>query len=192
MKCLTIRGYARHRGVSHSAVRRAIKDGRISKQPDGTIDATRADRQWELRTDPTKPLNSVTGEPKHRRQAGAPPSPMGSHGAGNEGGNEASDRVPSNYAAARAVRETYLARLSKLEYERASGKLVDVDEVRAAVFQKARTTRDGMMAIPSRVAPILAALTDPAKIHDVLLEEIRRVCFELSRPPVIKGAEKGD
>jgi hypothetical protein len=117
---------------------------------------------------------------------------MGSHGAGNEGGNEASDRVPSNYAAARAVRETYLARLSKLEYERASGKLVDVDEVRAAVFQKARTTRDGMMAIPSRVAPILAALTDPAKIHDVLLEEIRRVCFELSRPLAVKGVEKGD
>jgi hypothetical protein len=192
MKRLTIRAYARHRGVSHSAVRRAIKDGRISQQPDGSIDATQADRQWALRTDPTKPLNSVTGEPKHRRRPGAPPSPMGSQGAGNEGGNGASDRLPSNYASARAVRETYLARLSKLEYERAAGKLVDADEVRAAVFLKARSARDLIMTIPGRVAPILAALTDPAEIHDVLLKEIRRVCQELSRPLAVKGEEKRD
>ena len=37
-KGLTITAYARHRGVSHVAVIKAIKAGRIEKEPDGTID----------------------------------------------------------------------------------------------------------------------------------------------------------
>ena len=35
---LSIRAYARHRGVSHVAVKKAIDTGRISQLPDGTID----------------------------------------------------------------------------------------------------------------------------------------------------------
>ena len=34
---LSIRTYARHRGVSHVAVKKAIDTGRISQLPDGTI-----------------------------------------------------------------------------------------------------------------------------------------------------------
>ena len=32
---LSIRAYAQHRGVSHTAVAKAIKAGRIGKEPDG-------------------------------------------------------------------------------------------------------------------------------------------------------------
>jgi hypothetical protein len=44
---LSIRAYARHRGVSDTAVHKAIRAGRITPGPDGTIDADRADREWE-------------------------------------------------------------------------------------------------------------------------------------------------
>jgi hypothetical protein len=40
---LSIRAYAQHRGVSHTAVAKAIKAGRISKEADGTIDPAKAD-----------------------------------------------------------------------------------------------------------------------------------------------------
>ena len=42
---LSIRAYARHRGVSHVAVKKAIDTGRISQLPDGTIDPVVADAQ---------------------------------------------------------------------------------------------------------------------------------------------------
>lgn len=35
---LSIRAYAAHRGVSHTSVRKAIASGRLSSEPDGTID----------------------------------------------------------------------------------------------------------------------------------------------------------
>jgi hypothetical protein len=47
---LTLRGYARHRGCSHEAVRRAIAAGRIEAGKDGRIDPATADKQWRERT----------------------------------------------------------------------------------------------------------------------------------------------
>ena len=47
MARLTIRGYARHRGVSHTAVRKALAAGRITAGPDGSIDPVLADQEWQ-------------------------------------------------------------------------------------------------------------------------------------------------
>jgi hypothetical protein len=47
---LSIRAYARQRGVSHVAVLRAVKQGRVTLEPDGTIDAAKADASWERST----------------------------------------------------------------------------------------------------------------------------------------------
>ena len=40
---ISIRAYGRHRGVSDAAVRKAIKAGRITPEPDGSIDPDKAD-----------------------------------------------------------------------------------------------------------------------------------------------------
>lgn len=50
MQRLSIRAYARHRGVSNTAVHQAIKTGRISQESDGRIDPDKADEQWERNT----------------------------------------------------------------------------------------------------------------------------------------------
>lgn len=188
MPLMTVRAYARHRGITHPAVLRAIEDGRIRKRPDGKIDSAEADRLWELRTDPTKPLNSVTGNPHHRRAKGGPPMPMGARGSAGGGNDGANDRLLSSYAAARAIRESYQAKREKLAYERDVGKLVDADEVRAATFKAARSARDRMLGIPARLAPVLAAVSDPAEVQRLLEEAITQACAELvaGRP----GAQK--
>jgi hypothetical protein len=49
---LSIRAYARRRGVSHVAVLRAIKLGPLPLEGDGTIDPPKADASWERSTDP--------------------------------------------------------------------------------------------------------------------------------------------
>lgn len=49
---LSQRAYARRRGVSPEAVSKAVREGRISLAADGTIDAERADREWQANTHP--------------------------------------------------------------------------------------------------------------------------------------------
>ena len=119
------REYARRRGVSHMAVQRAIKSGRISTVDD-KIDPGRADREWEQNTDQSKPRNRVTGRPNHTRAAGAPSEPMVLADDSSGGGTGAA----AGYAKARAARELYQAQLVKLELDRKRGELVRADEVR--------------------------------------------------------------
>lgn len=40
----------RHRGVSHTAVQKAVQSGRISTLPDGCIDPALADQEWDRNT----------------------------------------------------------------------------------------------------------------------------------------------
>ncbi len=52
MPLLSIRAYGRHRGVSHPAVLKAIKAGRIHQNAEGLIDSDQADRDWAANTHP--------------------------------------------------------------------------------------------------------------------------------------------
>ena len=47
MPVLGLRAYARHRGVSLTAVQKAIHSGRIPTTADGKIDSDRADAEWK-------------------------------------------------------------------------------------------------------------------------------------------------
>lgn len=169
------REYARRRGVSHMAVQRAIKSGRISTVDD-KIDPGRADREWEQNTDQSKPRNRVTGRPNHTRAAGAPSEPMVLADDSSGGGTGAA----AGYAKARAARELYQAQLVKLELDRKRGELVRADEVRLGAFSMARKARDQLIALPDRLATILAATEDPSEVHRILADEVERICLELA------------
>ena len=168
------REYARRRGVSHTAVQRAIKSGRISTV-DGKIDPAQADREWQENTDQSKPRNRITGQPKRTRTPGAPTEPMAlSEDPPSDNG------TATGYAKARAAREVYQAQLVKLELDRKRGELVRADEVRLAAFGMARKARDQMTALPDRLATALAATQDPTEVHGILAEEIERICMEIA------------
>jgi hypothetical protein len=47
-----IREYGRHRNVSHVAVLKALRTGRINSAPDGLIDSDQADRDWAANMHP--------------------------------------------------------------------------------------------------------------------------------------------
>ena len=172
-KLISQREYARRRGISHVAVQRAVNSGRISTI-DGKIDPDLADREWRENTDQSKPRNRITGSPKHARVAGEPPEPMDFGDA--DGGNG----TASGYAKARAARELYQAQLAKIELDRQRGVLVRADEVRLGAFNMARKARDQLIALPERVAAILAATQDPAEVQRILEEEIERICQEIA------------
>jgi hypothetical protein len=191
---LTIRGYAKHRGVSHTAVRKAADTGRITVASDGTIDPAVADQEWAASTDLSKPRNSVTGVPMKRKAPGAPSDPFGSPGLEDGVASSPADggatRLASSYAASRAAREAYSARLTKLEFEQRSGKLVDADEVRAQIFALGRRLRDTLLCLPDRLAPVLAGETDAAVIHRLLTEELERGLAALSTAPPLNASAR--
>ena len=170
------REYARRRGISHVAVIRAINSGRISTV-DGKINPEQADREWRENTDQSKPRNRITGNPKHARIPDGPSEPMD---FGVPDDNHGGNGTATGYARARAAREVYQAQLAKMELDRQRGTLVRADEVKVGAFNMARKARDQLIAIPERVAAILAATQEPAEVQRILEEEIERVCQEIA------------
>ena len=165
---LSITAYARHRGVSHVAVLKAIKSGRIAKEPDGSIDPAKADVAWERNTNqaqkrkPQKPSVTSRRESEPEAQSETPVGPP----IVNSG--------PS-FAQSRAIKEAYNARLAKLSYEEKSGALVRTDSVKVAWFNTLRVLRDRALNLPDRLAPLLAAETDPKVVREMLDDELRTI-----------------
>jgi hypothetical protein len=194
MEPVSLRAYARHRGVSLRAVQKAIQAGRIEKTPAGKIDVQIADTQWDRRTAPRPLIAKQSDKPQDPQKQEAVPagSPSRHPAEPNHTPNAAADPrmdlprsdLPGtsgiDYSRARAVRETYLARMSKLDFEERSDKLVSRDEVEVAAFTKFRTFRDGMLNLPDRLAAILAAESDSAKVHEILATEIRKALAEFA------------
>jgi hypothetical protein len=77
--------------------------------------------------------------------------------------------------------EVERGKLLEIRARAESGKLIAADEVKIAAFRRARIVRDGMLNLPDRVAAVLAAETDVAKVHEVLSKEIRLILEEISR-----------
>ena len=181
---LSIRAYARHRGVSHVAVKKAIDTGRITPLPDGTIDPVAADAQWAANTTPTR--RSVTGEAREVpqapaavrdvpqasakvvREAAEPPTPALSTGG-------------TSLLQARTVNEVVKAQTNKVRLARLKGELVDRSQAVAHVFKLARAERDAWLNWPARISSQMAAGlgVDPHVLHVALDAAVRQQLQDL-------------
>ena len=80
--------------------------------------------------------------------------------------------IPS-YSQSRAVKEAYLARISRLQYEEMTGQLVRENGVKTEAFRRGRMVRDQILSVPDRLASILAAEDDAAEVCRLLEQELR-------------------
>jgi len=147
---LSIRAYARQRGVSHVAVLRAIKQGRVILEPDGTVDAAKADASWERSSDPArrKPVAEKL-RPVAEAAVGSVRETLKEQGL-PAGGNV-------TFVQARTAHEIAKAHLTRLRLQRMKGELVDRARATALVFRLAREERDTWINWPARVAALMAA-----------------------------------
>lgn len=134
---LSIRAYARHRGVSDTAVHKAIRAGRITPEPDGTLDPEKADAEWARNTE-GPPIGTRRGAAKAR-------------------GAEETGPGGTSLLQARTVNEVVKAQTNKVRLARLKGELVDRSQAVAHVFALARAERDAWLNWPARVAATLAA-----------------------------------
>jgi hypothetical protein len=176
---LSARAYAQRRGVSHTAVGKAIRTGRIALLPDGSIDPAAADRQWAANTDETKSSNSVSGSPRHRRDPAQPSAPAGADTPTSPAIADAGSG--SGYTKNRTAREGYTALLTKLKYEREAGESVKVGDVRQAAFADAKRLQGVARALPEQLSGELVGKSRE-EIYDVLDRWSLQLCEEMQIP----------
>lgn len=177
---LSIRAYARHRGVTDTAVHKAIRSGRIEALPDGTIDSDQADAQWARNTSAPK-----TGTQRPTVKVKVPE--VDGDSAGDRGGAGASGNTSSgggggtSLLQARTVNEVVKAQTNKVRLARLKGELIDRPQAIAHVFKLARSERDAWLNWPARVSAQMAAKLeiDAHTMHVALENAVREHLQEL-------------
>ncbi len=127
--------FARQQGFTKGYVTKLIKKG-IVKLKNGKVDSVQAGQAMKANADPVTLIRS--DQPSE------------------------SDIVPSqpgavDFVTARTMREAFKAKMAKLEYEEKSGTLTDASRVKQDAFKAGRIIRDELLAIPDRMADVLAA-----------------------------------
>ena len=163
--------YARMRGCSEAAVRRAVKDGRISLI-DGRIDPVAADAQWQRNTRVRMGSRPATDT------AGAPRLP----GAALRGDESDLEDDDNTYWASKSRRERAEADLAEMKLAEQRGELVRAPDVRAAWARRTAGLREALLQIPARLSAVVAAESDQARCHDVLQAELHAVLSQLVEP----------
>lgn len=175
---LSIRAYAKTRGVSDTAVRKAISVGRITPEADGTIDPARADSQWDRNTEP----------PRVGSRSPAPRVAVPAEVASGGGDSPALPTGGASLLQARTVNEVVKAQTNKVRLARLKGELVDRNQAIAHIFKLARAERDAWLNWPARISAQMAAAlgVDPHTMHVALESAVRDHLQELGdiRPRV--------
>jgi len=169
---LSIRAYARHRGVSHVAVKKAIDTGRITPLADGTLDPEKADQEWaqntlisRKKTPESLKANTLKPSQKPAEPLSAPPPSSN-----------------TSLLQARTANEVVKAQTNKVRLAQLKGELVDRSQAIAHVFKLARAERDAWMSWPSRISSQMAADLDidAHALHVALEEQVRQHLKELA------------
>ena len=158
---ISLREYARRRGVSHVAVMKAIKVGRITPEPDGSLDPVKVDAQWDDQTDPARRPEAPEDE-----RAGTDQTPAASD-PDNSGDEVAQVRPPTaaepapqgaaTFTQARTAHEIAKAQRARIEVQQLRDEVVDRAQATSEVFRLARRERDAWVNWPARVAALMAA-----------------------------------
>jgi len=147
--------YARHRNVNRSHISRLVKRG-ILVMRGKLVDVAASDAVLD-----DKPVDQVL--PESPAVAQTPRGGTDSLAGGPQ---------PGNFAQARTAEMVFRARLRKLEFETKSGRFIPTDDVKVKWYTITRQVKDKALALPAKLAPQLAALSDVAAIRDLLETEI--------------------
>lgn len=157
---MNLREYAESRGKSYQTLARWAQQGRLTE-------LKKKGKAWVI--DDPQALDQEVAAAKSPDRGGSKP---GDNIDASLKRQQADERAIPSFARSRAIREAFAAKLSELEFKQRSEKLVDKAELKLKLAKLHMAVRDALRTIPDRVAPIVAAEQDQAKIHALLLKEI--------------------
>lgn len=181
---VTIAEYAERRGVTVQAVHKAIRryDIPVAGRP-LSLDPRVADTLWA--TMATQRPNSGGAGPR-----------VGDDVARVQGGDGVGEarlrKLQMDGLEAKTAKEIADAEIAQMKAATMRAALVDSDAVARTWFEIVRQIRDRMQAIPVRLAPQLAALTDYRDCQSVLDAEIARALAGISDAVAPAVAELDD
>lgn len=180
--------FAALRGCAKSYVTKLGHQGRLVLDPTGKlIDVAATAAMLERTDDPARGGDRAKKYQMAHAQAtalgmlprpglaSAAPEPR--PGAAVDGGGSGDTPAYRNAATRERVAK---ARLAELDLAEKAGNLVRRAEVEAAVFSLARQAQDALDAIADRLSTQLAAESDPARVHKLLSDDVRRVMQQIA------------
>jgi phage terminase Nu1 subunit (DNA packaging protein) len=169
----SIRAYARHRGVTDKAVRKAITAGRITPNKDGTINAKEADKEWKDNTDKSK-QRPIVKDPNYDPEQAAQNVNQVLKDSGKDVDDGSSQGHPS-FIKIKTAHELYKAQLTQLALQERKGQLINKEMVKAQIFKLGRQVRDSWVNWPARIAPLMAKEleVDEHALHTILEKYVR-------------------
>lgn len=146
------RELARRLGVSHTALQKAQRAGRIAPEPDGAWDIAKVRARLAESSDPTRKTAAFVAPvpPRPAAPAALPQAPAAAP--------DPLPRVAQNtFHDARTANEVLKAQERRLRLDERKGKLVDKARALLLVHGLAKEERDAILAWPARVAAEMAA-----------------------------------
>jgi len=157
--------YARQRGVSRQYIGQMVAKGVILLQG-RKVDPAQADAALAAVREPARPERRATPKVEAAPKPLVPATELPTLPQGGD--------LPTLLLKTRIKSEVEKAKLLEIKARVEAGKYVDADEVKVAAF------RDALMNIPERLAAVLAAETDAARVHAMLTSEIRAALEDLA------------
>ena len=184
-KGVSKRELARILGVSDTAVRKAIRTGRIELLADGSIDPEAARAAWHRNTDPAR---AALAEPERDAPLAAPPIRNRDEARDalslikqvlQEEGDE-NVHGPVDFGKARTADMILRARDRAMNLATRRGELVEIEAVGAAVEAAFERCRARLMAIPGNLAQALTNEPNAHVVRDRIFAEVAEALNELS------------
>jgi hypothetical protein len=85
-----------------------------------------------------------------------------------------------DYQTAKTLTEQYNAALKKIQFDEKKGTLVNVEDVQRVVYEAGRQVKEHLMAMPDRIAPLVAAIDDSFECKKILASEINIALKDLA------------
>lgn len=182
MTTMTQIEYAKHAGVDRKTIGRWVKAGKYVVLDGSLIDVEATDKALIMLRDGK--------DPRTKNAAKNKPAKADIGLRDNSDTDAAVKQIILATGAemsreeASRIKENYLALLTKLEFEKEDGQLVELSVAEAVLFAAFRQQRDAWMNWPSRVAPLMAAdLGVPAdRMTEVLIEHVHKHISGLGEP----------
>jgi DNA-binding MarR family transcriptional regulator len=185
------REVARQLGVSDTAVRKAIKAGRIKELPDGTIDLEDARKAWASSTDPARtkvrePANQGSQSPAVRTEDEARAAVGLILKVLRAEGSSVDDLAEVDFGMARTADTILKAYERDLKMAQRRKELVPLATVKQHIEKAFIGYRQAIQRLPSRFAAQIAAEAgcDASTLDASLSKAIATVLDELSSPVV--------
>jgi hypothetical protein len=169
---VSLRKAAAELGISHVALLKATKTGRVQKLADGTYDVAACRRALAE--------NSNVQKQKAARSQGSAAAQQLEPPQSRDDPTDGHRASGGSFLEAQRVREWLRVEKDKLDLARRKGELVQLSEINAYVAGMIMRARDILLRIGPELRDKLAEESDPARCEEMIVTEVHRSLRELA------------